>query len=69
MRGDALLFVRQDAVEASWAIVDRVLEDRTPLNFYEPGTWGPPEAARLAAPIGGWQDPGPDEAIAKLKAA
>ena len=62
MRGDALLFVRQDAVEASWAIVDPVLGDRTPLGFYEQGTWGPPEAARLAASLGGWQDPGPEPA-------
>ena len=69
MRGDALLFVRQDAVEASWAIVDPVLGDRTPLGFYEPETWGPPEAARLAANIGGWQDPVPEPAIISEKAA
>jgi len=69
MRGDALLFVRQDAVEASWAIVDPVLGDRTALGFYEPGTWGPPEATRLAANIGGWQDPVPEPAIVSEKAA
>ena len=58
MRGDPTLFVRQDAVEAAWAIVDPILgEDTTPLLEYQPGTWGPPEAARIAADIGGWHDP------------
>jgi glucose-6-phosphate 1-dehydrogenase len=69
MRGDALLFVRQDAVEASWGIVDRVLGDRTPLTFYEPGTWGPPEAERLAASLGGWQNPAPPSEMVGEKAA
>jgi len=58
MRGDPTLFVRQDAVEAAWAIVDPILgEDTTPLLEYQPGTWGPPETARIAADIGGWHDP------------
>src|SRR5207302_1740661 len=60
MRGDPLLFVRQDAVEAAWAIVDPILgSDTTPLYFYPRGTWGPPEADRLAADIGGWHNPEP----------
>ena len=67
MRGDPQLFVRQDAVEASWAIVDPVLGDRTPLGFYEPGSWGPPEAERLAASIGGWHNPVPEQAMANLQ--
>ena len=58
MRGDQLLFVRQDAVEAAWAIVDPILgEDTTPLAEYQPGTWGPTEADRLAADLGGWHNP------------
>jgi glucose-6-phosphate 1-dehydrogenase len=58
MRGDQMLFVRQDAVEAAWAIVDRVLgQDKTPLYSYQPGTWGPAEADQLAADIGGWNNP------------
>jgi len=58
MRGDQLLFVRQDAVEAAWAIVDPILgADTTPLSEYQPGTWGPPQAEQLAADIGGWHDP------------
>ncbi len=57
MNGDATLFVRQDAVEAAWAVVEPVLDNVTPLLFYEEKTWGPREAAQLAADIGGWDDP------------
>jgi glucose-6-phosphate 1-dehydrogenase len=58
MRGDQLLFVRQDAVEAAWAIVDPILgQDTTPLHEYQPGTWGPAEAEAIAADCGGWHDP------------
>jgi len=57
MKGDQLLFVRQDAVEAAWAIVDPILGDCCPTEMYEPGTWGPPDARELAADIGGWHDP------------
>lgn len=60
MRGDPLLFVRQDAVEAAWAIVDPILgPDTTPLYIYPNGSWGPPEADRIAADVGGWHNPEP----------
>jgi glucose-6-phosphate 1-dehydrogenase len=57
MRGDPMLFVRQDAVEAAWGIVEPILGDCCPTELYEPGTWGPPDARELAADIGGWHDP------------
>jgi glucose-6-phosphate 1-dehydrogenase len=57
MKGDQLLFVRQDAVEAAWAIVEPILGDCCPVETYEPGTWGPPDSRELAADIGGWHDP------------
>ena len=57
MRGDPMLFVRQDAVEAAWAIVEPILGDCCPTELYEPGTWGPPDSRELAADIGGWHDP------------
>jgi glucose-6-phosphate 1-dehydrogenase len=57
MHGDAMLFVRQDAVEAAWAVVEPVLDDATPVHEYEPGTWGPAEADALAADTGGWHNP------------
>ncbi|MGC1796909.1 MAG: hypothetical protein WA713_12550, partial [Candidatus Acidiferrales bacterium] len=57
MKGDSLLFVRQDAVEAAWAIVNPILGNVVPVLPYQPGSWGPPEAAQLAACVGGWHDP------------
>ena len=57
MHGDAMLFVRQDAVEAAWSIVEPILGDVSPVYEYGPDTWGPEEADRLAADIGGWHDP------------
>ena len=57
MHGDAMLFVREDAVEAAWAIVEPILGNVTPAHLYEPGEWGPAEADRLAADIGGWHNP------------
>jgi glucose-6-phosphate 1-dehydrogenase len=38
MRGDPILFARQDAVEAAWAIVDPLIQDPGPLFDYEPGS-------------------------------
>lgn len=57
MKGDSMLFARQDAVEAAWRIVDPILGMKTPVHLYEPGSWGPREAEPLAAPVGGWQNP------------
>jgi glucose-6-phosphate 1-dehydrogenase len=60
MHGDQLLFVRQDAVEAAWVIVDPILgTEATPLHEYAPGTWGPAETDAMAAEIGGWHNPAP----------
>jgi glucose-6-phosphate 1-dehydrogenase len=57
MHGDPLLFARQDEVEQAWRIVDPALAAPPPLEVYEPGTWGPAAADRLAAPVGGWWSP------------
>jgi glucose-6-phosphate 1-dehydrogenase len=59
MDGDATLFARQDGVEAAWAVVDPVLGNVTPLDEYEPGSWGPPEAERLTAGSRPWHNPAP----------
>ncbi len=53
MAGDATLFTRSDAVEASWRVVDPVIaawEEAPPGDFpnYPAGTWGPDAAARLS---------------------
>ncbi len=60
MRGEATLFVREDAVEAAWAVVNDVLDDATPVHPYDPGTWGPAEADRLTAGLEGWHEPAKD---------
>jgi glucose-6-phosphate 1-dehydrogenase len=56
IHGDAILFVREDAVEAAWSIVEPILGNVTPVYEYEPGHWGPTEANQLAADVGGWHD-------------
>ncbi len=48
MRGDPMLFVREDEVEAAWRVVDPVLGNVTPVHTYAQGTWGPSEAQALA---------------------
>ena len=55
--GDSTLFARQDTVEAAWAVVDPVLGGVTPVHPYDSGTWGPLEATRLTADVGGWACP------------
>ncbi|MDB4938425.1 MAG: Glucose-6-phosphate 1-dehydrogenase [Labilithrix sp.] len=57
MVGDVSLFAREDSIEAQWRVVDPVLGGETPLYVYEPGCWGPAEAARIAAACGGWHQP------------
>jgi glucose-6-phosphate 1-dehydrogenase len=52
--GDATLFARQDVVEAAWALVDPLMQNPGPMFEYEPGSWGPPQADRLVADVGGW---------------
>jgi glucose-6-phosphate 1-dehydrogenase len=60
--GDPALFARQDAVEAAWGIVDDVVSTADGVQpmplIYADGSWGPREAAALAADAGGWHDPG-----------
>jgi glucose-6-phosphate 1-dehydrogenase len=54
MEGDAMLFAREDSVDAAWAIVEPILGDVTPVHEYQPGSWGPVDADRLTAEVGGW---------------
>jgi len=60
--GDETLFAREDAVEASWRVVDPALDSAIPLREYEPNTWGPPEVDQVLAPEGGWHNPSPKKA-------
>ena len=60
MKGDPTLFVREDAVEAAWLVVNGILGDATPVHPYAPGTWGPKEADRLTVGLEGWSNPAAD---------
>jgi glucose-6-phosphate 1-dehydrogenase len=57
MKGDPTLFVREDAVEAAWAVVEGLLDNAAPAHPYDAGTWGPAEADRLVADLEGWHNP------------
>jgi glucose-6-phosphate 1-dehydrogenase len=55
--GNRLPFARQDAVEASWRVVDPVLDDVVPVHPYPRGSWGPKEADALLPEGHYWHDP------------
>ena len=57
MGGDSTLFARQDSVEQAWRIVAPILILSKPVVSFEPGSWGPDEAAPMTAAIGGWHAP------------
>ncbi|MDE2315604.1 MAG: glucose-6-phosphate dehydrogenase, partial [Xanthomonadaceae bacterium] len=61
LRGDNSLFTSDECVEAAWRVVDNVLDHKDAVRPYEPGSWGPPEAAALAGDEG-WHDPRPEAA-------
>ncbi len=51
LKGDPTLFVRDDWVEASWALYTPLLARRPRVLPYAAGTWGPAEANRLLAEL------------------
>ena len=63
MAGDPTLFMRRDAVEASWRWLTPILErwaEKTDATVpsYPAGTWGPSEADQLIESTGRkWRDP------------
>jgi glucose-6-phosphate 1-dehydrogenase len=57
MTGDSSHFTRQDGVEECWRIIAPLLEHPPKAIVYPQGSWGPPEADRLAKGLGGWHSP------------
>jgi glucose-6-phosphate 1-dehydrogenase len=63
MLGDATLFMRDDQIETSWALIEPILnawEGTNPVDFpnYQAGTWGPEAAEVLIAQDGrSWMQP------------
>src|ERR1700722_2140146 len=56
MAGNQTWFAREDYVEEAWRIVDPIL-DKKQVYEYQPGTWGPEQANKVIAQVGGWWDP------------
>jgi len=57
MAGDGALFTREDAVEAAWIVVDRVLKIHHRVRTYKRLSWGPKAADAMIAADGGWHNP------------
>lgn len=62
MLGDAMLYSRTDAVEASWRFIEPILQTwehdpEFPLYGYPAGTWGPPEQNQLMNDHRSWTNP------------
>jgi len=63
MVGDSTLFIRRDEVEASWRIIDAIINawknmPTTNIHPYAAGTWGPEEADALIRKDGReWDNP------------
>jgi len=57
MSGDPSHFAREDYVEEAWRIVDPIFKVPTPVEEYEPKTWGPGHADSTTTPCGGWHNP------------
>ena len=59
VRGDPLLFNREDGVEAAWGVVDPILGNVTPVHEYEANTWGPVQAEQIMSGDDHWHNPRP----------
>jgi glucose-6-phosphate 1-dehydrogenase len=61
VRGDTALFTQDASVEAAWQVVDPIISGTTPVIEYEPGSWGPKQAADLVNGGESWHDPQPEK--------
>lgn len=57
LNGDATLFIRSDAIEMAWSLIDPIIQGwetsaAPSLVMYERGSWGPPEADAFMAQDG-----------------
>jgi glucose-6-phosphate 1-dehydrogenase len=55
--GDSTHFTREDSVEATWRVVQPLLDSPPPVRPYAKGSWGPADADQLVRPYGGWRSP------------
>ncbi|HKY01566.1 MAG TPA: glucose-6-phosphate dehydrogenase [Burkholderiales bacterium] len=47
MKGDHTLFALREGVEASWRVIEPLIDTALPVLPYAPGSWGPEEADHL----------------------
>ena len=57
LQGDSKLFVREDSEEATWRIVQPLLDAPPPVEPYARGSWGPAAANTLLAGHPRWRKP------------
>jgi len=57
MHGNGALFTTEEAVEAAWVVVNKVLKNHPASIPYKQDTWGPKEANKLIEDFGGWMNP------------
>jgi glucose-6-phosphate 1-dehydrogenase len=57
MVGESTRFTRQDSVEATWRVMQPLLDKPPPVEPYAKGSWGPASAKQLVAGHGSWHKP------------
>ena len=57
LAGNQQRFAREDSIIETWRIVQPLLENPSPLEYYPPGSWGPEGASNLLHGYGGWRRP------------
>jgi glucose-6-phosphate 1-dehydrogenase len=57
LRGDSQLFPDFEAIDQTWRIVQPLIDEPSPVEVYEPGSWGPDGASHLLHGYGGWRHP------------
>src|SRR5262249_37691528 len=55
MNRESTRFSRQDSVEETWRVMQPLLDAPSPIQPYQPGTWGPAAADALTDGVGGWR--------------
>lgn len=50
MLGDQSLFTRSDEIDRLWEVATPLIENPPPVEFYDPGSWGPPSIKHLISP-------------------
>jgi glucose-6-phosphate 1-dehydrogenase len=56
VRGDPALFTQDASVEAAWQVIDPILTGALPVVEYEPGSWGPKQAADIVQGEDTWHE-------------